>query len=106
MREIDIRLRKGATEQEIVNAINVACREAGLTQVSKGNLAKYPGCVHWHYKLAEQPGTLEITFWPQTKRAWFALRINRHAPWMDSVVPQLKIDVERWLIAKPGEVHA
>lgn len=106
MREIDIALRNDATQQEIVSAIDVACREAGLTQVSKGSLGKYPGCVHWHYKLAEQPGTLEITYWPRAKRAWFALRANRYAPWMDTLVPQLKLDIERWLIANRGEVHA
>lgn len=106
MREIDIALRKGASDREIISAIDVACREAGLTQVSKGSLGKFPGCVHWHYKLAEQPGTLEITYWPKTQRAWFALRANRHAPWMDSIVPQLKLDIERWLVANRREVQA
>jgi len=106
MREIDIALRQSATDKEVVNAVDVACREAGMTQVSKGSLGKYPDCVHWHYKLGKQRGTLEITYWPKTQRAWFALRANRYALWMDNVVPQLKIDIERWLIANPREVHA
>lgn len=106
MREIDIALRKGATEREVVNAVDVACREAGLAQVSKGSPGKYPGGVHWHYKLGEQPGTLEITYWPKAQRAWFALRANRYAPWMDALIPQLKIDIERWLIANPRQVNA
>ncbi len=106
MREIDIALRKGATGREIIRAIDVASREAGLTIVSKGSLGKYPGCTHWHLKLKSQPGTLEITYWAKTKRAWFALRTNRYAPWMGSVVPQLKIDIERGLIVSPREVRA
>ncbi len=106
MREIDIALRNGAADQEIVNAVDAACREAGLTLATKGSLGKYPGCMHWHYKFGEQRGTLEITYWPKAKRAWFALRANRYSPWMDSIVPQLKIDIERWLIANPREVHA
>jgi hypothetical protein len=106
MREIDIAMRKGALDQEIVKAIDLVCREAGLTQMSKGSLRKYPGCVHWHYKLGDQTGTLEITFWPEGRRAWFALRPNRFGAWMDALVPQLKADIERWLIANPSEVRA
>lgn len=106
MREVSITLRKGPTDRDVVRAVDVACREAGLTLVSKGSLAKYAGCTHWHYKLGAESGTLEITYWPKGSRAWFALRANRYAAWMDALVPQLKLDIERWLIANPKKVAA
>lgn len=106
MRKIDIALRDKALDQEIVAAIEVVCRAAGLTQVSKGSLGKYLGCVHWHYKLGFQRGTLEITFWPKERRAWFGLRLNRFGQWMDALVPQLKAGIEMRLIANPSEVRA
>lgn len=106
MRELDIKIHPGAEDKDIISAVDAAARELGLTQVSKGSLGLYPGSTHWHYKLGSQTGTLEITFWPKEQRAWFALRANRYARWMDSIVPQLKIDIEGWLIANPSKVHA
>jgi hypothetical protein len=106
MGELDIKLPRGAEDKDIISAVDAAARELGLTQVSKGSLGLYPGSTHWHYKLGGQTGTLEITFWPKEQRAWFALRANRYAKWMDEVVPQLKTDIERWLIANPSEVRA
>lgn len=106
MREVEIALRSGLAESEIVRAIDVAARETGLTLVSKGSLGKYAGCTHWHYKLGNETGTLEITYWPSAARAWFSLRANRYALWMESLVPQLKQDIERWLQTAPRTVHA
>lgn len=106
MREIEIHLPKGTSEQEVANAVDAACREAGLTTVSKGSLVKFPGCKHWHFKLGEQPGTLELTYWPKEQRLWFSLRANRYAHWMVAAVPKLKIDIERWLFVNLREVHA
>jgi hypothetical protein len=106
MRELDIKLPRNAENMDIISAIDAAARELGLTQVSKGNLGLYPGSTHWHYKLGSQTGTLEITFWPKEQRAWFALRANRYARWMDGLVPQLKTDIERWLIANQSKVRA
>jgi hypothetical protein len=106
MRELDIKLPRNAADKDIVSAVDAAARELGLTQVSKGSLGLYPGSTHWHYKLGSQTGTLEITFWPKEQSAWFALRANRYARWMDAIVPQLKSDVERRLIANPSKVRA
>ena len=106
MQEVDIAISKGASDKDVINAIDLACREFGLSPISKGSLSKYPGCTHWHYKLDSQPGTLELTYWPTAKRAWFSLREDRRAPWMDALLPQLKEDIERWLIATRSELRA
>jgi hypothetical protein len=106
MGELDIKLPRSAEDKDVISAVDAAARELGLTQVSKGSLGLYPGSTHWHYKLGSQTGTLEITFWPKEQRAWFALRANRYARWMDAVVPQLKTDIERWMVAKPSKVRA
>jgi len=106
MREIELIIPASRSDATIIHAIDYACREFGLSPISKGSLSKYPGCTHWHYKLDSQPGTLELTYWPKAERAWFSLRDNRRAPWMDALLPQLKEDIERWLIATRSELRA
>lgn len=106
MREIEIAVRAGLDADEVIHSVDVAAREAGLTLVSKGRLAKYPGSTHWHYKMDCLAGTLELTYWPQQARLWFSMRANRYAPWIDEHVLKLKQDIERWQLAAPHKVHA
>jgi hypothetical protein len=106
MREYDVALQPGVTATGVVQAVDRAAREAGLTQVSKGKLAKYPGSTHWHFKMGCIAGTLELTYWPQQSRLWFSTHDNRHAPWIDEHIERLKLDIERWQLAAGREVHA
>ncbi len=66
------------------------CLANGLRQTLRGTLAAYPGCIHWHYKLNAQPGVLEITWWPEKKRAWVKVAANRGGVWITDMVPRIQ----------------
>jgi hypothetical protein len=106
MREYDVALQPGVTAAGVVQTVDRAAREAGLTQVSKGKLAKYPGSTHWHFKMGCVAGTLELTYWPEGSRLWFSTHANRHAHWIDQHIERLKLDIERWQLSAPREVYA
>jgi hypothetical protein len=53
------------------------------------SLRTFPGCVHWHVKRGREPGTLEITFWPQERRAWFTIHDGRQAEWIEKSMKTL-----------------
>jgi hypothetical protein len=66
-----------------VATVERAAAEAGLTVTLRGTLAAYPGCTYWHLKRGREPGTLEVTWWPQTGRLWFKVANNRHGWWIE-----------------------
>ncbi len=51
--------------------------EAGLICTLCGELRKYPGALHCHFKLPGETGTLELTVWPDKNLAWAEVRSNR-----------------------------
>ena len=89
MTEYDVPIPPGADLTAAVARIEACCLTAGLRLTQKGTLARYPGCVHWHFKQGGASGTLEITLWPATRRLWFALRPGRAAPWVTAIIPEL-----------------
>ena len=64
--------------------IDQALAQVGLNTTLRDGLKKFPGCIHWHAKNGGQPGTLEITLWPQQQRAWFTIQDGRAAGWIDA----------------------
>lgn len=71
-------------------AVERAVARCGLRIKSVGTLATYRGCAHWHIVKPGATGTLELTYWPQTGEAWFAIHANRHAEWISATLPSLK----------------
>jgi hypothetical protein len=69
--------------QIVEEAIDEAITGIGLTVTLRGSLKKFPGCIHWHARNGRESGTLEITLWPQQRRAWFTIQDGRRAPWID-----------------------
>jgi len=94
MTETEITLPAKTTGTQIIRAVERVAKEQALTQTLKGTLLKYPGCVHWHYKKDKETGTLEITWWPQQKRLWIKVALNRQNPWIEGVIPHLKQSLE------------
>lgn len=78
-------------DADVPKRLESLCRGAGLRLTLKGALQAYPGCVHWHFKSAnaEQPGTLELTWWPSERRAWFKVARGRTAVWQPVVIKKL-----------------
>ncbi len=97
MTEIEITIPLQANLSGAEQIIEQCCKVEGLPASLKVSLAKYPGCVHWHFKLDGQRGTLEITLWASRRRIWFSIHTGRTGDWIEEAVTRLKQDLERAL---------
>lgn len=92
------------TEIELVppNGLSVAEIEVAIlglpltvTVTLRGTLRQYPGCHHWHLKQGREPGTLELTWWPEKNRLWFKIASNRRGDWMESAISAFRSSLAR-----------
>jgi len=81
MREILL----GSGAPEVPARIEEAARELNLTG-KRLTMAKYPGCIHWHYHRPGVRGTLEITCWPKGDRTWISVHENRMGDWIEEAI--------------------
>lgn len=95
LRELEISLPSDSNGHVIERSIDRAIVDTGLTVTLRGSLRKFPGCVHWHVKRGRGPGTLEITYWPQPRRAWFTIQDGRGAEWIDGQIKLLTEAIRR-----------
>ncbi len=93
--EIEIQLTSPADSRKIERSIDLAIADVGLTITLRSSLRKFPGCVHWHLKRRQEAGTLEITFWPQERRAWFTIQSGRKAHWIAQQIKLLSDSIHR-----------
>ncbi len=100
MTEIEITVPLQANLSGAEQIIEQCCKAEGLLVNLKGSLAKYPGCIHWHFKRGGQRGTLEITLWASRRRIWFSIHTGRTGAWIEETVTRLKQDLERALAVK------
>jgi hypothetical protein len=82
--------------------IEEAALTLGLVATQVTTLAKYPGCIHWHFKKGKQRGTLEATYWPDRNRAWLAYRPGREAPWIAPAIEEFNDFVQKRARAGAG----
>jgi hypothetical protein len=102
MRTQEIPLSGELEEQFVLATLESACSETGLTLALKSRLQSYPGSTHLHYKRACAHGVLEITYWPQKKRAWFSVHENRESYWIDELLPKLASRIQAGLEIAEG----
>lgn len=97
MIEIEITVPLQANLSRAEQIIEQRCIAESLSLSLKGSLAKYTGCIHWHFKRDGQRGTLEITLWANVHRIWFSIHTGRTGDWIEATVARLKEDLEREL---------
>ncbi len=85
MQTVPLAVRSPLTRARVARAV----AHCGLQIKTVGTLATYRGCAHWHIGKPGATGTLELTYWPQTGEAWFAIHANRHADWIETTLPAL-----------------
>jgi hypothetical protein len=90
MLEVEIPISSTADPSKVESFVEAACASEGLRQTLKDTLAKYPGCVHWHFKKGAQPGTLEITWWEKRRRLWLKVQAGRRGEWIGEAMPRLR----------------
>ena len=94
MIEVDLQIPSGVNGEQVVKVVEQVCTANELAWARKGTLASYPGCIHWHFKLGKQKGTLEITWWESEDRLWFKVARGRTGEWINKALPKLKKEIE------------
>lgn len=97
MQDTEIELPSGVDLAKVGRAIDAAIASAGLETALRGSLRKFPGCTHWHARSPGESGTLEITLWPQERRAWFTVQSGRRAAWIAGKCAELEQTLRRVL---------
>ena len=90
MKEYPIQIERPLDAKQVEIAVEKCSRDFGLLETMKGTLAKYPGCVHWHFQKPLVSGTLEVTSWPSNDRLWISVQQGRRAEWMEEAVPSME----------------
>jgi hypothetical protein len=90
MQNVEIDLPPAVSLDAVERTIDSALTSVGLLVSLRGTLAKFPGCTHWHAKVAGQAGTLEVTLWPRERRAWLTFQSGRTAGWMAAKLPEFQ----------------
>ena len=93
MLEVELQIPTVAKSDSVDKVIEQVCSANNLTCTLKGTLASYPGCIHWHFKMGKQKGTLEITWWKSKNRLWFKVAKGRTGDWINEALPQLKQEI-------------
>jgi hypothetical protein len=97
MKEIEFKVPRDCDLARAGVLIEKVCAGRGLELAMKGSLAKYPGCIHWHFKQPNQKGTLELTLHLAERRIWAKVQEGRKAQWIDKELPVLRRAIEREL---------
>jgi hypothetical protein len=97
MSEAEVQIGSGAGAAEVERVAEDVLSSFGLDRHLKTTLAKYPGCIHWHYCKPSCVGTLELTFWPSAHRLWFKVHAGRRAEWIEPVIQSLTHTLEQTL---------
>jgi len=97
MQIIEIKLKRGTNLSKAEKSIDATLAAVGLQVSLRGTLKKFPGCTHWHARSPGQPGTLELTLWPQQHRAWISIQRGRTADWITEKLPEIQQALDRHL---------
>jgi hypothetical protein len=89
MVEVDIPLHDALSLARVPLVVERACAEAGLKPTLTGTVARYAGSRHWHFRMGQARGTLEVTFWPAERRLWLKVAAGRQSTWTEAVLPKL-----------------
>jgi hypothetical protein len=63
------------------------CRRHGLVVTSERELAGCPGSRHWHLRIPDQAGTLELNEW--RGRVWVKVHPLREGDWAPALARRL-----------------
>jgi hypothetical protein len=90
VKEYPVQVERSFDAREVEIAIEKCSRALGLVETLRGTLAKYPGCVHWHFRKPLVNGTLEVTSWPSNNKLWISVQQGRRAEWLEEAVPSME----------------
>jgi hypothetical protein len=94
MEVFEITLPASRDPAALIGLIERAAGEAGLI-AERRTLRSYLGSTHWHLRHPGAKGTLELTYWPQRGRLWFAVHANRRAEWIAPAIERVRARIEQ-----------
>ena len=97
MIEVELQIPANVSSEHVTEVVENACISHNLICTRKGTLASYPGCIHWHFKMGKQKGTLEITWWEAKNRLWLKVAKGRMGDWIAESITVLKKKIENSL---------
>ena len=100
MQNIEIELPPSANLSKAEKTIEATLAAVGLQASPRETLKKFPGCIHWHAKSPGQRGTLELTLWPQQRRAWISIQSGRAAEWITEELPKMQQALSKQLATR------
>ena len=98
MIEVELQIPDSIEPEAVIRVIEHVCTSHNLTCTLKETLVRYPGSIHWHFKLGKQKGTLEITWWESRHRLWFKVANGRVGEWINENLLQLKEQIQKSLL--------
>jgi hypothetical protein len=79
-----------AAKKLTANDVEKACADMVLQLTMKGSLKSLADNTHWHYKMAKQPGVLEITLMKHENKIILICKKNRTGEWISTAIEKLK----------------
>jgi len=97
MKTWEIEVRRPWDDRAIAEMVERAAASQRLTISLRAGLQKYPGCIHWHFKMNGKSGTIEATMWPSRQRVWLSVQTGRNAEWIKEAVGLMINDLHQTL---------
>jgi hypothetical protein len=64
-----------------------------LEMAIRTNLKSHPTAIHWHFRRPRTTGTLEITYDPISRQAWFSTRPGRTKAWVYEAMQAISAEI-------------
>jgi hypothetical protein len=95
METIEIAIPTSPDPAALIARIERAAAAEGLDAGDRMTLRTFPGSIHWHLRHPGAQGVLELTYWPDRGRLWFAVHANRRADWIAPAIERLRARLQQ-----------
>jgi hypothetical protein len=95
MDTVEVALTASHDPHALIARVERAVAAQGLAVGERMTLRSFPGSIHWHIRRPGSKGVLELTYWPNQGRLWFAVHANRRANWIPTAIERLRADLQQ-----------
>jgi hypothetical protein len=92
---VPLALPEGLSAEEVSVVIEHGALRMGLMMAIRSSLKSHPNMIHWHFRRPATTGTLEITYDPISRQAWFGIRHGRTKAWVLEAMNTLTAELHR-----------
>ena len=95
MEVVPLTLPESIQSGEVPVVIERVTLELGLRMAIRTDLKSHPTLIHWHFRRPAATGTLEITYDPISRQAWFSTRPGRTKEWVYEAMQAISAEINR-----------